>query len=416
MTIRANRARARRAGQVGIGDDGSAGGGAGLYADDEARERALRYSRTRQWLVLVGMAWSGATSVLALTTGLSARLRDWADRVAPRRLGPVMPYTVVAALVSFVAGLPLSYYQGYHVERRYELTDRSRRSWFGEQLKGIGLGVALGAPLVQGVYWIIRRYPRRWWAVLAGLTVPFTVVLANLAPVLLLPLFNKFKPLEDRALTERIETLAGSQGVAVSEILQMDMSRQTKKPNAFFMGLGGTKRIVLGDTLLDEFTADEIEVVLAHELGHQVHRDVWKLIGFGALTTAATAYAVNRLAPSLIARVGPRYGLDLERGVEDVAALPLLGLLAGAVALALAPIQNAVSRDLVEHPADVYALDLTGKRDAFVGAMEKLGRLSLADPKPPALVKHLLYTHPPLQERIDFGRAYAPRDRSTPLG
>ncbi len=388
------------------GAAGAAAGDDGLYPGVAERERALRYNRTREWLVLVGMAWSALLSLLALATGFSARLRDLAARVAPRRLGAPVPYTLAATLLSTLATLPLSYYSGYLIERRYGLTDQTRRAWFGEQAKGAAIGLALELPLIHGVYWIIRRYPQRWWAILSALTVPFTILLANLAPVLILPRFNRFEPLKDRALAERIKALAAAQGVTVSDVLQMDMSKQTKKANAFFTGVGTTKRIVLGDTLLDEFTPDEVEVVLAHELGHQVARDLWKLIGLGTATTIGTLYLVHRLAGPLLRCVGPRFGLDARRGVEDVAALPLLGLLLGAVSLVLTPLQNAISRELIERPADRYALDLTGNSAAFVGAMEKLGRMNLADPDPPALVKFLLYSHPPLRERIAFGRGY----------
>lgn len=383
-------------------DDGASGGA--LYADAGERERARRYNRTREWLVLIGMAWTALTSALALATGFSAWLRDRAARVAPGRLGPPMPYALAATILSSLISLPLSYYSGYTLEQRYGLSNQARRAWFGEQVKGLAVGLTLELPLVQGIYWIIGRYPRRWWAILSALTVPFTIVLANLAPVLILPLFNRFEPLKDRALAERIKALAAGQGVAVSDVLQMDMSKQTKKANAFFAGVGNTKRIVLADTLLDEFTPDEVEVVLAHELAHQVHRDLWKLIGLGALTTTVTSYAVHRLAAPLLARFGPRFGLDRRRGVEDVAALPLLALVLGAVSLVLTPLQNAISRGLVEAPADRYALDLTGKREAFISTMEKLGRMNLSDPDPPALVKWMLYSHPTLQERIDFGR------------
>lgn len=371
-----------------------------LYPTEAERARAARYNRTRQWLTLAGFAWSGVTAFAALASGLSARLRDGAERVAPRRLGPTMPYTLATSLLATLASLPLSYYGGYTVEQRYGLSNQTRRAWAGEQVKGIGVGLALELPLAQGAYWIIGRWPQRWWAILSALTVPFTIVLANLAPVLILPLFNRFEPPRDRALAERIKALAATQGVTVSEVLQMDMSRQTKKANAFFTGVGNTKRIILGDTLLAEFTPDEVEVVLAHELAHQVHRDLWKLIGLGTLMTVAIAYTVHRLADPLLARGADRFGLDRERGVADVAALPLLGLLFGAASLALLPLQNAISRELIEWPADRYALDLTGKHAAFVSAMEKLGRLNLADPHPPALVKYLLYSHPPIAERI----------------
>jgi STE24 endopeptidase len=377
-----------------------------LYADPAARERAIRYSRTREWLVLVGMVWSGAASVLALVTGGSARLRDLARRLAPGKLGPVMPYTLASMILAFLSSLPLSYYGGYAVEQRYDLSNQTRRAWLLEQLKGLGVGAVLGLPIVQTVYWIFRRFPRYWWAILSGLTIPFSVVLVNLAPVLILPLFNKYQPLKDRELVDRIKALAAGEGVKVSDVLQMDMSKQTKKPNAFFTGVGNTKRIVLADTLLESFTADEVEVVLAHELAHQVHRDLWKGIVLGALTTVVTLFSAHRLVPRLVGRFGARWGLETERGVEDVAALPLLTLVTGTMSLALSPFVNAWTRSSVEHAADRYALELTNKPAAFVSAMEKLGRLSLSDPKPPAIVKHFLYNHPPLQERIEYGRSF----------
>jgi STE24 endopeptidase len=186
----------------------------------------------------------------------------------------------------------------------------------------------------------------------------------------------------------------------------MDMSKQTKKANAFFTGFGNTKRIVLGDTLLNEFSPDEIEIVLAHELGHQVHRDLWKMVGLQGPLTAIVLYLVNRLFGPVTARFGRSWGLDEDRGVQDEAALPLLTLLANGVVLFLMPIINAIVRNWIEHPADRYALDLTHKPGAFVTAMEKLGRMNLADPKPPALIKWLLYDHPPLNERIAYGRRY----------
>jgi STE24 endopeptidase len=384
------------------------GGGDGLYADAQERERALRYNRRHELLVLAGIAWTTLINLVALVTGFSGWLRRRSERIAPRRLGPEVPYGLASTLLSSLVMLPLSYYGGWVVEQQYGLSNQTRRAWAAEQAKGTAIGLILSLPILHGVYYIIRRFPRWWWAVLSALTIPFTIILANLAPVLILPLFNKYEPIKDRALADRIKALAATQGVTVSDVLQMDMSKQTKKANAFFAGLGNTKRIVLADTLLNEFTPDEIEVVLAHELGHQVHGDIWKLIGLGALVSALTAWAVDRLGTPLIARHGERFGLAPARGVGDIAAFPLLSLLLNALSLVLMPIQNGISRNLIERPADRYALELTGKRDAFIGAMEKLGRMNLADPRPPALVKYFLHSHPTLQERIAFGRDWQP--------
>ncbi len=383
-------------------DANVSGGDQPLYNDDHEQTRAIRYNRTREWLTLVGMIWSAAISIVALATGFSAWLRNRATAIAPQKLGPAMPYTLAATLLATLASAPLSYYSGYLVEHQYNLSNQTRRGWLIEQLKGVGLSIALELPLIQGVYWIIARYPRRWWAIFSALTVPLTVVLANLAPIVIMPLFNKFEPLADRALAERIKALAAAQGVTISEVLQIDMSKQTRKANAFFTGLGNTKRIVLGDTLLREFTPEEVEIVIAHELGHQVHGDIWKMIGLGALSTTLTTWALQRLLPPLNTRFGRRFGLDQRRGAADVAALPLLTLILSGVSLVLTPVQNAISRILIEREADRYALDLLHNRAAFISAMEKLGRMNLADPDPPALVKYLLYSHPTLRERIAF--------------
>jgi STE24 endopeptidase len=318
-----------------------------------------------------------------------------------------MPFAAAGMVISSLISLPLSFYEGFIVEHRYGLSNQSAGAWFVEQLKGLGIGLLLGPPLLQGAFWVIGRYPRRWWAVLSGLTVPFSVLLANLAPVLIMPLFNKFEPLKDRDLERRIKDLAAGEGVTVSSVMQMDMSRQTNKANAFFTGVGNSKRIVLGDTLLEEFTPDEIEVVLAHELGHQVHRDLWKLIGLQLPLTLGLFYAVQRLAPRLIACFGARWGLKVDEGVRDPAALPVAGLISTGVSLTVAPAINAAVRAWVEHPADRYALELTGKTGPFIGAMEKLGRMNLSDPDPPALIKWLFHNHPTLQERVDYARRFA---------
>jgi STE24 endopeptidase len=381
-----------------------------LYATQEERERAVRYSRTREWLVLVGLLWEMSLNLLALVMGFSSLLRSECEKRAPRRLGATPPFAAVWILLSFLLSLPLAYFSGFVVEHRFGLSNQTRRAWLVDQLKALGLEVAIGAPLISGLYWAIRRWPRRWWAVVSALTIPLAVIFTNLAPVVIMPLFNKFQPIKNRSLADRIRKLAAREGVNVSEVLQMDMSKQTKKANAMFTGLGNTKRIVLGDTMLDEFSDEEIEVVLAHELGHQVHKDLWKLIALSAPTSAIGLFAAHALAPPLIARWGKRWGLRTEDGLADVAALPLLFLLSGVAAQALGPVLNALVRNVVEHPADRYALELTKNRKAFIGAMEKLGRMNLANPRPAALIKYLLYDHPPIHERIEYARQWRPQD------
>lgn len=377
-----------------------------VYRSEAEFSRALSYSNTRERLAVAGMVWNAALSLGILVSGVSGGLRSFAARHSPARLGPVMLFTALLSGLTFVVSLPFSYFGGFVIEHRYNLSNQRRRAWFFEQVKGLAVGIILGGVLLQGVYSIIRRYPRRWWAILASMTVPLSILMVNLAPVVLLPLFNTFTPLKNRSLAGRIKKLAAQQGVHVSDVLQMDMSKQTKKANAMFTGIGNTKRIILGDTLLEEFTDDEIEVVLAHELGHQVHHDIWKLIALSAPATVVGLYVAHRLSPAALARFGKRWGLNVELGLADVATMPLLGLLAGGTMQAITPIVNGITRTCIERPADRYALDLTGKREAFISAMEKLGRMNLSNPRPSALVKYLFHDHPTLQERIDFARYY----------
>ena len=365
-------------------------------------ERAVRYSRLRELLFLVDLLWGWLTLLVWLGGRRSARWRATARRLAPhpRLVDPL--HTLGYSLAQWLAGLPLAYLGGYVVEHRFGLSNQTRAGWLTDRLKALGVTLALEVPLTHVAYAIIRRSPRWWWLILAALALPFTTLLAQLWPILIAPLFNRYEPLRDGALAERIRRLAEQRGVRVAEVLRMDMSRQTRKANAFFAGLGRTKRIALADTLLDEFTPDEIVVVVAHELGHQVHRDVWKLIGLSGLATLGGAWLLDRIARPLIRRERERFGFA---SIGDPASLPLLTLLGSVLGTLALPLMNWFSREVVEKGADRYALEQTRRPDAFISAMEKLGRMNLSDPSPPALVKAVLYSHPPIADRIRVARA-----------
>ncbi|MDP9471215.1 MAG: M48 family metallopeptidase [Chloroflexota bacterium] len=364
--------------------------------------RAKQYSRVRLGVLLLGTAWSiGRMAWLGLG-GRSARLRDVTrNRVPDERLA-TPTFVAAMALGSWVSGLPLSYLGGHRIERRFGLTKQTSRSWFLDSLKGFLLGLVFEVPLTTAAYAVIRRRPRDGWAILAGSAVPLSVALSNLAPVLILPLFNRFERLEDESLVGRIKRLGERAGVPIADVYRMDMSRQTQKANAFFTGLGNTKRIVLGDTMIDQFTPEEIEGVVAHELGHQVHGDIWRLVALGGAYGFGGAYAVHRLAPPFIARTGQQSRI---KGIDDEASLPLIGLVTTLVAFAAAPIQAAISR-AIERRTDRFALALTGSGRAYAATMRRLATQNLADPDPPRLVVFFLGSHPPIAERIAMAEAF----------
>jgi STE24 endopeptidase len=272
-------------------------------------------------------------------------------------------------------------------------------------MKGLGLSLVFELALIEGVYALLAASPALWWlwAGLAMLAV--TVLLANLMPVLLLPLFYKLTPLPDGDVKRRALALAARARTRVRGIYAMRMSDKTTAANAFVAGLGNTRRIVIGDTLLDHYTPDEIEVVVAHELGHQVHTDIPKLIAARTVALLGGLF-VAHLALDAILRASPHY-----HGLSDPATMPLLAVALGAFGLVTLPLVNGASR-WIETQADVYALETTGKPHAFISAMTRLANQNLAELDPAPWIEFLLHNHPAIGRRLAMGRVYAARQES----
>ena len=278
------------------------------------------------------------------------------------------------------------------------MSNQTVSGWIGDQLKGLAVSAVLGAVILEIIYALLRAAPDTWWIWVSVILLVFSVLMANLAPVLLMPLFNKYTPLgaEHADLTERLMRLAERSHTKVQGVFKFDMSRRTKAANAALTGLGSTRRIILGDTLVSEFTPEEIETVLAHELGHQVNRDILLLIAFQSLTTVVGLY---------LASLGLRYGaaaLGLG-GPADVAALPLFVLVMGVYGLVTMPLGNIVTR-WREHMADEYALKITGNGAAFASALTRLANQNLAEVDPEPWEEFLLYSHPALNRRIQMAQ------------
>jgi Zn-dependent protease with chaperone function len=377
-----------------------------LDADRQAKAR--RYARQRHTLALVSLALDAALIAILLFSGLSFALRDalagapaWEPLAGwlPARVGL---YFLVLFAGAFVLGLPLSYYSGHVLPHRYGLSTQSRRAWALDLLKGLAISLPFELVAVEFVYWLLAAAPDFWWLWTGAAMLFVTVILANLAPILFLPLFYKLTPLPDGEVRSRALALAARTGTRVRGIYSMNMSTKTTAANAMVMGLGNTRRIILGDTLLDRYTPDEIEVVLAHELGHQVHGDIPRLIAVQTAVTLGGLFAVNLLLHTIVARFTAYHGLS------DAATMPLVGAALAAFALVTLPLSNGFSRR-VEHQADVYALETTRKPDAFISAMTRLANQNLAELEPAWFVEFLLYNHPSIARRLALGRRYAER-------
>lgn len=372
--------------------------------------KAKRYSRTKLAVLLVSTIWGLAQVAWLARDRRSARLKSGiAARVPDARLAAPAYFAALTA-GSWLASLPVGLLGGWLVERRFGLSKQPLRGWFADELKGLGVALALQPVLLTGAWAVIRRRPKDWWLVLAGLTVPLSVLFGYLAPVLLMPLFNTFRPLRDADLADRVRALADRAGVRIADVYEIDMSRQSEKPNAFFAGLGGSKRIALGDTLLDRFPPAEIEGVVAHELGHQANGDIWRFVGFAGATGFGLAWALAKIAPGLVERTASETGV---RELSDEASFPLVALVAGGLGFLLGPAQAAFSR-AIERRTDRYALELTGDGETYASAMSRLAAQALADPDPPAPVVFFLYSHPPIAERIRAARAFAAARADSP--
>jgi STE24 endopeptidase len=291
------------------------------------------------------------------------------------------------------------FYQGHLLEHRYGLSTQSTGHWFADQAKGVALGIVLGAAGTAVIYFALREFPDQWWWISSLVFVLATIVLARLAPVLLLPIFYKFKPLERPELVNRLMALAARARTDVVGVFEWVLSGHTRKANAALAGMGRTRRILLSDTLLADYSEDEIEVILAHELAHHVHHDLWRGIAVQSVILAGGFFVADVV---LRAAADP---LAL-RGISDPAGLPVLLLCGGVWSLLAMPLANAMSR-AQERAADRYALAATRNVDAFVTAMKRLSQQNLAEEYPSPIVRWLFYSHPPIRERIDAARAFA---------
>ena len=363
---------------------------------DEAK-RAKAYHRAGRILGIAGFVLDLALLAALLFAGWTIGLRNFAENVTRHPALALLIYFILFGLIVQLPGIPLSYLKGYRLEHRYGLSNQTLWSWVKDEMKGLALGGALGLLGVEFIYWTMRNWPATWWVISATAFIAFVVLLANLAPVLLFPIFFKFKPVEDEKLTERLLELSRRAHTRVRGVFEWKLSEKSKKANAALVGLGNTRRIILSDTLLEKFNADEVEAVLAHEFGHHVRHHVFRMIIVQALTTYLGFYLAN----VCLMAWGPTLGF---RGVADFANLPLLILVSMGLSVLLLPGVNSHSRWL-ERQADDYALKSIPSKGAFITSMEKLAELNLAERQPSAWIEFIFHSHPSIEKRIAYARS-----------
>jgi STE24 endopeptidase len=367
----------------------------------ERLEKAIPYQKAKNIHYFVDQGYTILFLVLFLFLGISAYLRRQIEKFTRKRFWLVAFYTLSFLIVAFLIGFPSSYY-GFSLEHKYELSNQTFFQWLEEEFKSLFVLAIIALISVEGIYLALKKAPRTWWIYVSVVFVIFTVVLVNLAPVLIMPLFNKYTPLPQGELRDKLVSLSRKANVQVEDIFTMDMSKQTKTANAMFTGLGNTKRIVLGDNLTNEFTPDEVEVVIAHEMGHNLLHHIWWGILFSSILAGIGFFIIHLAGPKIITRFKSRLKIE---NMADIAGLPLLFLIFMVYGIITMPIGPAFSRHM-ERQADKFALDITHNKSAFISTMNKLAYINLSDPNPSPIIEFLLYDHPPVSKRIKFAEDY----------
>jgi Zn-dependent protease with chaperone function len=374
-----------------------------VVAVPEPTEAALRYHAGNNWVWAADTLLGLLVPALLLFTGFSARLRALARRIARGRWLPtVAAYAVLIVVVTSLLWLPFTWYVGFVRQHAYGLSTQSAGQWLGDYSKGMLVGAVVAALVLWIPYRLLPASPRRWWLWTGIATLPLATLALLVGPIWIAPLFDRFGPMQDKALEARILALAERAGIEGGRVYEVDKSKDTRLVNAYVTGIGATKRIVLWDTLLDRLEPDEVVFVMGHEMGHYVlHHTVAIILG-AALLATLSLYAVHRVAGTLIARYRGRFGFD---DLADVASLPLLMLVGGIVSFVVTPGVLAWSR-WQEHEADRFGLELTGNRHAAAMAFVRLQQENLGVPRPGLLYTLWRGSHPSLASRIEFANDF----------
>lgn len=357
---------------------------------------AKSYAHQKYTLSIIDMFYSLALLLIFLGSGLSLWLENLLKNFALPNYLFIAVYLLVISLTYYLLSLPLNFYASFTLEHKFNLTKQRAGAWWVDQLKSGILAYIFSLILILSFYWVLGKFSQ-WWLIISIFWIFFSVVLAKLAPILIIPIFFKYKKLEDQILRQRILDLAAKMQIKLMDVFEIDFSKKTLKANAAFTGMGSSRRVLLADTLKDKYTYSEVEVILAHEFAHYQLKHIIKLIVVNSLVTLGLFYLI--FATSSYTLVLFKLG-----SLQQLASLPLVFLYFLLFGIIMQPLEAYVSRRY-ERQADRLALKVTGDKEAFVSLMEKLSAQNLSDRNPHPLIKFFFFTHPPTDERIKIAQS-----------
>jgi STE24 endopeptidase len=356
------------------------------------QSEAKRYHNIKLAVGITRSVTSFILLFLFVLLGLSEKLEQYIRIYYQNDYQVLLLYVIVIGILSSIIFFPVSYYIDFYLEHKFDLSNQTFWKWIWENTKSTMVGSAIGIPILLVFYLILNTFGYNWWLPFALIMFLVSVLLAKILPVLILPIFYKVTPIEDESLKERIMVLSKNAGLNVTNVFKFNMSKNTKKANAAFTGLGKTKRILLGDTLLANYSNDEIETVIAHELGHYKKKHILKNVFISTIFSFLTFYLISKTYLLSL----PFFGFS---SITTISALPLLALWGLLIGLLITPISNAISRKF-EYEADAYAIRTTNKREAFINTLDKLTDQNLGDREPRPIVEWFFYSHPSIKKRI----------------
>ena len=377
----------------------------------EASEQAMRYFNSGNILWIVNQAWGLIVPLLFLLWGFTGKLSRFAHSLGKKWYFVIVIYLVLYLTITQILGLPLDYYTGYLRQHEYGLSIETLGHWFSNYGKSFLIGLIGAAAFVWIFYLVLKKSPRRWWFYGSLVSMGIVFITAMIQPVWIDPLFNKFGPMKDKQLEEQILALAAKAGIQGGRVFEVDKSQETKALNAYVVGFGSTKRIVLWDTTLNAMTPDEILFVMGHEMGHYVLHHMWWGIAYYSALSFVVFYLTYRSANFLMKRYQHRFGFT---ELSNIASVPLFLLLIGIFMLLATPLSNWFSRHL-EHEADRFGLEITQNNQAAGEAFVVLQQGNLANPRPGPIYNFWRNTHPSLGDRVDFCNSYSPWKEQEPL-
>ncbi len=364
-------------------------------------ENAKKYQRLKQGISLFYLVWTPFLLGMIAFTPFSLFLDAMAGLFGSNPYLRLAVYFTLFSVIFFFLDLPLAYFSGHELEHRFGLSNQSLAGWASFFLKRALLSFVFSLGLLELLYAVIWHFPKNWWLWAWAGYAAVSYVVGKIFPVWIVPLFYKYDRVADEALKQRIFSLTSRFGLPLENLYSLNLSKTTKKANAAFMGIGKTKRVVLSDTLIHNFTHEEIETVVAHELGHYKHRDILKQLAFGLTGSLAAFY----VAFHLLNKLAVQYSY---KGAGDIAAMPLLFFIFYLFGLLLTPVQSAFSR-WMERAADRFALQAVPRVDVFISCMDKLGKVNFSDPDPHPLYEWFFYDHPSIARRIQMAREWQSR-------